>query len=216
MNLYSESKGTSDRRGYVRRVSSASMPSLAASTTSAASVGSPITEPSSPTIASLSSASPRPSLVKSGTGTPATAVIAPVLRYPSPSTPNHAPFAYRVDTIIWFSVRVPVLSVLMALVAPSVSTSVRFFTTAFASASCLAPSDSRPETNAGMPVGIAEMAIAVPSSSSSFAGVPRIVPTITITATAPHAMVPRTLVSESSSFCSGDRVRVTELSIVAI
>ena len=58
--------------------------------------------------------------------------------------------------------------------------------------------------------------MAVPSSSSSFAGVPRIVPTITMTATAPHAMVPRTLVRESSSFCSGDRVRVTELSIVAI
>ncbi len=44
-----------------------------------------------------------------------------------------------VETIIWFRVSVPVLSVLIALVAPSVSTSVRFFTTAFASASCLAP-----------------------------------------------------------------------------
>ena len=72
-----------------------------------------------------------------------------------------------VETIIWFIVRVPVLSVLIALVAPSVSTSVRFLTTAFASASCFAPIDSRPETNAGMPVGIAEIAIAVPSSSTS-------------------------------------------------
>ena len=35
-------------------------------------------------------------------------------------------------------------------------------------------------------------------------------------ATAPHAMIPRTLVSDPSSFCSGDRVRVTEVSIVAI
>ena len=70
-----------------------------------------------------------------------------------------------VETIIWFSVSVPVLSVLIALVAPSVSTSVRFLTTAFASASCFAPIESRPETNAGMPVGIAEIAIAVPSSS---------------------------------------------------
>ena len=43
-----------------------------------------------------------------------------------------------VDTIIWFMVSVPVLSVLIALVAPSVSTSVRFFTT-LASASCFAP-----------------------------------------------------------------------------
>ena len=71
------------------------------------------------------------------------------------------------ETIIWFSVSVPVLSVLIALVAPSVSTSVRFLTTAFASASCLAPSERSPETNAGMPVGIAEIAIAVPSRSSS-------------------------------------------------
>ena len=78
-----------------------------------------------------------------------------------------------VETIIWFIVSVPVLSVLIALVAPSVSTSVRFLTTAFASASCLAPSDSRPETNAGMPVGIAEIAIAVPSSSTSLNGMPR-------------------------------------------
>ena len=35
-------------------------------------------------------------------------------------------------------------------------------------------------------------------------------------ATAVHAMIPSTLVSESSSFCSGDFVRVTEVSIVAI
>ena len=35
-------------------------------------------------------------------------------------------------------------------------------------------------------------------------------------ATAVHAMMPSTLVSESSSFCSGDRVRLTEVSIVAI
>ena len=35
-------------------------------------------------------------------------------------------------------------------------------------------------------------------------------------ATAPQAMMPSTLVSESSSFCSGERVRVTEVSIVAI
>ena len=43
------------------------------------------------------------------------------------------------ETIISFIVSVPVLSVLIALVAPRVSTSVRFFTTALASASCFAP-----------------------------------------------------------------------------
>ena len=121
-----------------------------------------------------------------------------------------------VETIISFIVRVPVLSVLMALVAPSVSTSVRFFTTAFASASCRAPSDSRPDTNAGMPVGMAEMAIAVPSRSRSSRSRPRSSPTPTMNATAVQAMIPRTFVSESSSRCSGERVRVTEVSIVAI
>ena len=35
-------------------------------------------------------------------------------------------------------------------------------------------------------------------------------------ATADQAMTARTLVSESSSFCSGERVRVTEVSMVAI
>ena len=77
------------------------------------------------------------------------------------------------ETIIWFIVRVPVLSVLITLVAPRVSTSVRFFTIAFESASCFAPIESSPETNAGRPVGIAEIAIAVPSRKSSFASMPR-------------------------------------------
>ena len=35
-------------------------------------------------------------------------------------------------------------------------------------------------------------------------------------ATAVQAMIPSTFVSESSSLCSGERVRVTEVSIVAI
>ena len=37
-----------------------------------------------------------------------------------------------------------------------------------------------------------------------------------ITATAPQAISPRTLVRVSSSFCSGDLVRETLVSIVAI
>ncbi len=110
----------------------------------------------------------------------------------------------------------PVLSVLIALVAPSVSTSVRFLTTARASASCLAPIDKSPETNAGMPVGIAEIAIAVPSSSTSLKSSPRATPTITMKATAPQAMMPSTFVSEPSSFWSGERVRLIDDSIVAI
>ena len=45
---------------------------------------------------------------------------------------------------------------------------------------------------------------------------PRARPTTTMNATAAQAIVPSTLVSESSSRCSGERVRVTEVSIVAI
>ena len=80
----------------------------------------------------------------------------------------------------------------------------------------MAPIESSPETNAGMPVGIAEIAIAVPSSSTSLKSSPRATPTTTMNATAPHAMMPSTFVSESSSRCSGERVRVTDVSIVAI
>ena len=120
------------------------------------------------------------------------------------------------ETIISFIVSVPVLSVLIALVAPSVSTSVRFFTTALCSASSFAPSDSRPDTNAGMPVGIAEIAIAVPSSTTSVNDSPRAMPTTMMMSTAVHAITPSTLVSVSSSRCRGERVRVTEVSIVAI
>ena len=68
MNLYSESNGTSARRGSVRRVSSASTPILAASTTSAASVGSPMIDSSSATVASLHSTRPSARRVKSGVG----------------------------------------------------------------------------------------------------------------------------------------------------
>jgi hypothetical protein len=78
MNLYSESNGTSASRGYARRVCSASTPSFAASTTSAASVGSPMTAPSSLTVASLSSTSAYASRVKSGISAPATERMPPV------------------------------------------------------------------------------------------------------------------------------------------
>ena len=48
------------------------------------------------------------------------------------------------------------------------------------------------------------------------AGSPRARPTTKMKATADQAMTASTLVSESSSFCSGERVRVTDVSIVAI
>ena len=56
----------------------------------------------------------------------------------------------------------------------------------------------------------------MPSSSSSLTGTPRSNPTTTMNATAVQAMMPNTRVRVSNSFCSGDRVRVTEVSMVAI
>ena len=78
MNLYSESNGTSARRGMASRVSPASTPIFAASTTNAASVGSPMSDPSSATVASVHSTRPRARLRKSGSFPPATPRIAPV------------------------------------------------------------------------------------------------------------------------------------------
>jgi len=80
MNLYSESNGTSVRRSSEFLVCSASALIFAASTTSAASVGSPMMDSSSATVASLQSVSPSARRLKSGSSEPATPRIAPVLR----------------------------------------------------------------------------------------------------------------------------------------
>ena len=80
MNLYSESNGTSARRGSASRVSSASTPIFAASTTKAASVGSPMTDL---VVADggvgAQSTRPRARRRKSGTSPPPTPRIAPGL-----------------------------------------------------------------------------------------------------------------------------------------
>ena len=65
-------------------------------------------------------------------------------------------------------------------------------------------------------MGIAEIAIATPSSSTWSRSCPRYSPNPTMMATATHAIVPRTLVSESNSFCSGDLLGATAESMVAI
>ena len=108
------------------------------------------------------------------------------------------------------------MSELIALVAPSVSTSVRFLTTALCSASCREPNDSIACTNDGMPVGMAEIAIEMPSRITDAIGWSRTSPKMTMTATAPHAIQPSTPVSESSSRCSGDFACLTDESIDAI
>ena len=63
--------------------------------------------------------------------------------------------------VIWLSVRVPVLSELIADVEPSVSVERRRFMIAFALASICVPYERIVVTTAGSPVGIAEIANAI-------------------------------------------------------
>ena len=79
---------------------------------------------------------------------------------------NHWPSASIVVAVIAFIVSVPVLSLLMTVVPPSVSTSVSDFTTALDSARCCAPDDSIVCTNVGRPTGIAEIAVEMHSRTS--------------------------------------------------
>ena len=67
--------------------------------------------------------------------------------------------------VIAFIVSVPVLSLLMTVVPPRVSTSVSDFTTALSSARCCAPDDSIVCTNVGKPTGIAEIAVEMHSEN---------------------------------------------------
>ena len=79
---------------------------------------------------------------------------------------NHCPSASIVVAVIAFIVSVPVLSLLMTVVPPRVSTSVSDFTTALSSARCCAPDDSIVCTNVGRPTGIAEIAVEMHSRTS--------------------------------------------------
>ena len=90
--------------------------------------------------------------------------------------------------VIAFIVSVPVLSLLMTVVPPSVSTSVSDLTTALASASRRAPDDSIVCTNVGRPVGIDEIAVDTQSSSRVSVSWPRTIPTMAMTATANQAI----------------------------
>jgi hypothetical protein len=118
--------------------------------------------------------------------------------------------------VIAFIVSVPVLSELMTVVPPSVSTSDSDLTTAFASASRRAPDDNIACTNVGRPVGMAEIAVEMHSSASVVSSWPRAMPKMAITPTTSHAMRPNTLVMPSSSRCSGDRERLVAVTMPAM
>ena len=118
--------------------------------------------------------------------------------------------------VIAFIVRVPVLSVLMTVVPPRVSTSVSDLTTALCSASRRAPDDSMACTKVGSPVGMEAIAVEMHNSSRVVVSWPRARPKMAMISTAANAIVPNTLVMLSSSRCSGDWDRWVAVTMVAI
>ncbi len=113
-------------------------------------------------------------------------------------------------------VSVPVLSLLITVVPPSVSTSVSDLTTALDAARRCAPDDSIAVTNVGSPVGMEAMPVEMQSSSSVSISWPRAMPTIAMMLTADQARIPNTLVIPSSSSWSGERVRLVAVTMVAM
>ena len=115
-----------------------------------------------------------------------------------------------------FIVSVPVLSLLITVVPPSVSTSVSDLTTALASASRCAPDDNINCTNVGRPVGMAEIAVDTHNSTSVSASWSRAIPKMAMMATAAQARTPKSFVRPSSSRWSGDFVRFVAVTMSAI
>ena len=129
-----------------------SKPALAAATSIAASVGSPrIVQTSLPSTGSRSrallqsTAAVRQSssrVFASPVTEAPSAEKEPVGAYPTPSTSTVSPGSQTSRTVIWFAVSVPVLSVQMAVVEPSVSTLESFFTSTLRLAIRCAATDS--------------------------------------------------------------------------
>ena len=105
--------------------------------------------------------------------------------------------------VIWLSVRVPVLSELIADVEPSVSTDLRRFTIAPALASVAVPLARIVVTTAGRPVGIAETENATAVRNSAWNGWSRYSPRPIEIASETPAITRIWLVSVLSCLVSG-------------
>ena len=105
--------------------------------------------------------------------------------------------------VILFSVSVPVLSEQIAETEPSVSTDGSRLTMAFWAASARVPIEYIVVTTAGMPVGMAEIARAMPAMKIVSKVSPRLRPMMTIRMNARPARPAMMMVSRSSCFCSG-------------
>ena len=106
----------------------------------------------------------------------------PSVAYPVPVTSKRSPSRTKARTVISFLVRVPVLSVQMTVVEPSVSTAGSRRTSARIRAMRCMPIASVIVATAGRPSGTAAMASEMPISSMSRKAWPRRKPATTITA----------------------------------
>ena len=100
-------------------------------------------------------------------------------------------------------VRVPVLSVQMTVVEPSVSTAASFRSSACRRAMRITPSDSATVTTAGKPSGTAATARLIDVRKSSAGAVPRISPRPNSNPTMPSVAQSRIRPNESSFRCNG-------------
>ena len=107
-------------------------------------------------------------------------------------------------TVIWFRVRVPVLSELIAEVEPSVSTAGRTFMMAFFLAMLTEPTDRIVVTTAGSASGIEPTASATPIPKSAMKDSPCARPITTIATKAKSAARMMKMVSRSTCLVSGD------------
>ena len=195
-----ESKGISSILGRSSASRSLSRPALAATTTRAPSVGSPRISHLSPSPSSealrtesLHRAAIWRNLERSGS--PAGSIRAPSIsnspwgRKPAPET-STIPFPRKIFwTVIWLVVRVPVLSVQMAVTEPRASTASSFRMMAFLFAILPTPTARVTVITAGRPSGIAETAIARVKRASSMNSKPLRSPAARVTLLATRARI---------------------------
>ena len=115
-------------------------------------------------------------------------VMAPSGAYPPPRTPYRLSPAAICCTVIWFSVKVPVLSEQMTVVLPNVSTAGSLRMIAWRRAIRETPMASVMVTAAGRPSGIAPTARATAARNISTSGSPRSRPMITVSTARPRMM----------------------------
>ena len=191
------------RRGSASCWAARSSPALAALVSSAASVGSPATSKWPSVSVSAVSLQSRPASSTSRAADDGPGTISPAGPYPTPLTRDSPPPATSRCTVISFCVSVPVLSVQMTIVLPSVSTagSLRMIARRFAIR--FTPMASVTVTAAGRPSGIAATARAIDALNISTRSSPRTSPTTNVSTASTTITTSRTLENWSILRVSG-------------